>query len=107
MQRIANRRDFIGVGLGLAATQSALAQRPSIPSRKGKITKLFRSPEGYPNAIAVAPEGLWVGEQKSDNACLVDWNGKLLRTVKTESKNTSGLAVGGGFIWMGANTAPN
>ncbi len=113
--KIANRRDFIGVGLGLAAAQSVSAQQTtatgrgaaSVPSRKGKITKLFQSPEGYPNAIAVAPEGLWIGEQKSDNACLVDWNGKLLRTVKTESKNTSGLAAGGGFIWMGANAAPN
>jgi hypothetical protein len=115
--RIANRRDFIGVSLGLAAARSVSAQAsasaaagrgaPSIPSRKGKITKLFKSPEGYPNAISVAPEGLWIGEQKSDNACLVDWNGKLLRTVKTESKNTSGLAAGGDFIWMGANTAPN
>jgi len=114
--KIANRRNFIGVSLGLAAARSGSAQQsapatgrgtPSIPSRKGKITKLFKSPEGYPNAISVAPEGLWIGEQKSDNACLVDWNGNLLRTVKTESKNTSGLAAGGGFIWMGANTAPN
>lgn len=114
-----SRRDLIGIGagLGLAAAASALAQQPQgatggrtaepIPARKGKITKLFMSPEAYPNAIAVAPEGLWVGEQKSDNACLVDWNGKLLKTVKTESKNTSGLAVGGGYVWMGANAAPN
>src|SRR4029077_3834514 len=32
---------------------------------------------------------------------------KLLKTVRTESKNTSGMGVGGGFIWMGANAAPN
>jgi hypothetical protein len=103
-----NRRKFIGIGLGLAAAASLAGQRgaKAIPSRKGKITKLFKTPEGYPNAIAVAPEGLWVGEQKSDNACLLDWKGNLLRTVKTESKNTSGLAFGGGFVWMGANAAP-
>ena len=55
----------------------------------------------------MSPEGLWIGEQKTDNAHLVDWSGKLLKTVKTESKNTSGMGVGGGFVWMGANAAPN
>jgi len=30
----------------------------------------------------------------------------LFKRVKTESKNTSGMGVGGGFIWMGANAAP-
>src|SRR5262249_15868675 len=110
------RRAFLStMGAGLAGARFVHAQAPapsgrgasSLPVRKAKTTTLFMSPEGYPNAIAVAPEGLWIGEQKSDNACLVDWNGKLLKTVKTESKNTSGMGVGGGFIWMGANAAPN
>lgn len=112
------RRGMIGAGLGLGllGPRSAFAQQPPssgnrnappVPVRKGKITKLFKSPEGYPNAISVAPEGWWIAEQKSDNACLVDRNGKLLKTVKTESKNTSGMALGGGYIWMAANAAPN
>src|SRR5436190_14078827 len=97
----------LGTGLAGAQTQPAGRGATPLPVRKVKTTTLFKSPEGYPNAIAVAPEGLWIGEQKSDNACLVDWNGKLLKTVKTESKNTSGMGVGGGYIWMGANAAPN
>ena len=111
------RRKMIGAGLALLGARSALAQppqagganrtAPQVPARKGRITKLFKSPEGYPNALSVAPEGWWIGEQKSDNACLVDRNGKLLKTVKTESKNTSGMAWGGGYIWMAANAAPN
>jgi streptogramin lyase len=107
------RREFLGslavglIGTRLAGAQTASGGAPHPPVRKVKTTTLFKSPEGYPNAIAVAPEGLWIGEQKTDNACLVDWNGKLLKTVKTESKNTSGMAVGGGYIWMGANAAPN
>jgi len=107
------RREFLGsLAVGLMGTRLAGAQTASGGAshplvRKAKTTPLFKSPEGYPNAIAVSPEGLWIGEQKSDNACLVDWKGKLLKTVKTESKNTSGMAVGGGYIWMGANAAPN
>jgi hypothetical protein len=71
-----------------------------------KTTTLFKSPEGYPNAIAVSPEGLWIAEQKSDNAVLVDWHGKLIKTLKTESKNTSGIAFGNGSVFMAANREP-
>ena len=110
------RRELLGaLGAGLAGARFARAQTAqaaqaatrSLPVRKVKTTVLFKSPEGYPNALAVSPEGLWIGEQKTDHACLVDWNGKLLKTIATESKNTSGMAVGGGYVWMGANAAPN
>jgi hypothetical protein len=110
-----NRRAFFGtVAAGLLSSRLARAQggqgsgtsAPPIPRRKAKTTPLFKSPEGYPNAIAATQDGLWIAEQKTDNAHLVDWNGKLLKTVKTESKNTSGMGVGGGYIWMGANAAP-
>ena len=130
------KREFLaaGVGVGLALTQrrAAYAQRGSaharneggrVQSRKAKTTKLFKSPPGFPNGLAVTPEGLWIGEQKmsgaqavtykvpepeslTENAWLVDWNGKILKTVTTPSRNTSGMAVGGGYVWMVANAAP-
>src|SRR6516164_3154737 len=98
------RREFLGsMGVGLLGTRLAAGAGPAlgqpaapIPARKVKTTPLFKSAEGYPNAITAAAEGLWIGEQKSDSAHLGDWNGKVLKTVKTESKNTSGLGVGYG-----------
>src|SRR5690606_1377114 len=42
----------------------------------------------------------------AERAWLVDWNGKILRTVVTESRNTSGMAYGDGYIWMMANAPP-
>ena len=114
------KREFlaasVGAGLALTKAGSAFAQQaaaaaprtaPKIPSRTAKTTKLFKSPPGFPNGIAVTPEGLWIGEQKqsgraaanyhlpepkdlSEAAWLVDWNGKLLKTVTTPSRNTSG-----------------
>jgi hypothetical protein len=71
----------------------------------------------------VVPEGLWIGEQKMSGplskqydmpeptdlheaAWLVDWSGKLIKTVMTEARNTSGMAVGGGYIWMCAEYPP-
>ena len=74
------------------------------PKKIGKTTPLFKSPGMYPNALAVmtdAPGGLWIGQQKAnpsnakqysvplddtgldEAAWLVDWNGKLLKTVTT------------------------
>ena len=69
---------------------------------------MFKSPGLYPNALAVmtdGPGGLWIGQQKvsassaktynlpvdkdpDEAAWLVDWNGKLLKTVLTHSRNT-------------------
>ena len=124
------KREFLTAGLGAglalairttAFSQSSSGARP--PSRKAKTTKLFKSPQGYPNGIAVTPEGLWIAEQKlsgaqaatyhlpepkslTEAAWLVDWDGKLLKTVTTPSRNTSGMAVGGGYVWMVANAPP-
>ena len=136
------KREFltagIGTGFALAKGSAALAQQASaatrnntvvsggnrrIPSRMAKTTKLFKSPQGFPNGLAATAEGLWIGEQKmsgeqaaayhlpepkslTEEAWLVDWNGKLLKTVKTPSRNTSGMAVGGGYVWMVANAPP-
>jgi hypothetical protein len=121
------RRDFLAGGLGLVASaglarmqaqQADSAPPPppkrQVPHRMVKTTNLFKAPPGYPNAVAIAPEGLWVAEQKKQNfgkgaerspeACwLLDWNGKLLKTVLSESSNTSGMAYGDGCVWMGAN----
>src|SRR5271170_841386 len=105
------RREFIGasVSLGLAAAQTPSAKlprganRPAPPPpvvRKVKVTTLFKSPDGFPNAMDAGPEGLWIGDQVTDRAALVDVNGKVLHSVQTESHNTSGMGVGGGYIWM-------
>jgi len=128
-----NKREFLaaGIGAGLAGMSGAFAQqgatggrgRGARATRKAKTTNLFKAPSGYPNAVAVTPEGLWIAEQKlsgqtaaqyrveapkdlTEHAWLVDWDGKVLRTVSTQSRNTSGMAVGGGYVWMGANEAP-
>src|SRR5579884_1400934 len=134
------KREFLAAslagGLSLAGTRYAFAQEAArsavpresaanhhVPSRRVKTTKLFKSPDGFPNAIAVTDEGLWIGEQKergqaaaqyglpepkdlTEHAWLVDWKGKVLKTVSTQSRNTSGMAVGGGYVWMCANAAP-
>jgi len=126
------RREFLAasaaaaLGTSFAGVETAPAQwvKPrEIPRRTAKTTKMFKAPGMYPNGLAVSPEGLWIAQQKlsvlqaglwhepvpkdrNEAAWLVDWNGKLLRTVTTQSRNTSGMAYGLGCVWMGANTEP-
>ena len=127
------KRDFLaamgatGVGIGLARAQGypkgknlgavAPKAKKDVPHRKVTTKNLFKVPDAYPNGIAVVPEGVWVGEQKAQGygqsgkhvkeaAWLFDWNGKKLKTVLTDSSNTSGLAFGNGHVWMGANGGP-
>jgi hypothetical protein len=73
---------------------------------------MFLTPPGWPNAIDIDHDqkrGFWVQEQRHDNkpeaAWLVDWNGKLLHTVMTNCKDTSGMCFGNGHVWSGANGA--
>lgn len=98
-----HRRAFIG---SLLAAQAAHS-KGRVPIRKAKVTRLFKSPDGHPNALEATPEGVWVGEQVTDYAYLLDWHtGEVLKKIKTESSNTSGIAYGGGYLWMGANGGP-
>jgi streptogramin lyase len=115
-----------GGGAAPARAGGAGGGRGAVQTRTAKTTRMFKSPGMYPNALAVmpdAPGGLWIGQQKvtasnaktynlpvlpdpDEAAWLVDWNGKLLKTVMTPARNTSGMAYGGGHVWMGANAEP-
>jgi hypothetical protein len=105
-----------------AGTRGAGARGRDVPHRTAKVTNLFKSPEMFPNALAVmtdAPGGLWVAQQKlkgiqaeryhlpeqpgPDQVFLLDWNGKLLKTLSSESEVTSGIAYGDKCLWIVAN----
>jgi streptogramin lyase len=91
------RRLFLG-----SLTVAAMAA--DVKTSKAKVVRLFKSPDGFPNAMETSPEGVWVGEQTTDTAYLLDWKtGKVKKKVETASSNTSGMAFGGGYLWMAAN----
>ena len=90
--------------LGMFA--AGLLRAADYASRKAKVEVLWKAPDGHPNALEATQEGLWVGDQMSDAAHLLDWNtGRLIRSVQTECYNTCGIAYGAGFLWMAANGA--
>src|SRR5579883_3345243 len=73
-----NKRGFLtatlAAGMTTGAATAALAQEPKpanglnpprkIPHGMMKTTRMFKYPKGYGNGLAVAPEGLWITEQK-------------------------------------------
>jgi streptogramin lyase len=110
------RRQFIATAstlvAGVAATSrsseaqegTAAAKAPPVPTRQAKVERLFKAPDIHPNALEAAPDGLWIGDQVSEKVFKVDWqSGKVLHEIQTESHNTSGLAIGGGYLWLNAN----
>jgi len=109
------RRDFLGAA-ALAAGVAAKTQAQEggkkkgadIPTHQAKVVKVFKGPDEHPNALEATRDALWIGGQVSEIAYKVDWNThKVLHQVQTESHNTSGMAVGGGYIWMSANGSVN
>jgi hypothetical protein len=105
------RRDFILTASAAAASLAFPARvkaqeggEKPVPTRQAKVERLFKAPDIHPNALESAPDGLWIGDQVSERVFKVDWQtGKVLHELQTESHNTSGLAVGGGYLWLNAN----
>lgn len=76
------------------------------------IERLYRAPYSMPNGLEFTSEGLWIVDQMTDRIALVSLEPpgdpdyfvfKLLCEIPSESSNTSGLAYGGGFLWLAAN----
>lgn len=103
------RRKFLGGALaaGVASSigkEAFAADTNGVATRTAKVTKLFKSPEAHPNALETGDDGLWIGDQVSEVVNKVDWKtGKMLLSLPTDAHNTSGLAVGAGYIWIGCN----
>ena len=75
-----------------------------------EIRRLFRAPYGVPNALQVVNGQLWVADQITDRLALIEIAEpseygvtRLVRDIPSESSNTSGMAWGGGSLWVAAN----
>lgn len=75
-----------------------------------KIERWFRAPYSMPNGVQATEEGIWVVDQVTDRAALLEVSDadeygllRLRSEVASESSNTSGLAWGEGSLWLAAN----
>ena len=66
-------------------------------------TNIYSSPYRMPNGLQWTEEGLFVIDQYSDNAYLMDEEGYVSRSFGTPTANGSGITYGGGYLWTASN----
>ncbi len=65
------------------------------------IEKLFVTPGPHPNGLQAAPDGLWVIDQGDNYVYKLSYSdGSVLAKMKTDADRSSGITLGGGFIWV-------
>ncbi len=63
--------------------------------------QMFVAPGNKPNGLQATPEGLWVIDQDDSMISKLDWHsGETLFQVPTETMKSSGITIGGGFLWI-------
>lgn len=66
-----------------------------------KVEKRFSSPGPQPNGLQGAPDGLWSIDQQNNKIYKQDYTtGEVLFEAQTDTVHSSGITLGGGFIWI-------
>lgn len=66
-----------------------------------QVEKRFQSPGPQPNGLQAAPDGLWIIDQVNLKVYRVDWEtGDVLFEAQTDTEHSSGITLGGGFMWV-------
>ncbi|MCI0420976.1 MAG: hypothetical protein L0387_35510 [Acidobacteria bacterium] len=65
------------------------------------VERLFSTPGPQPNGLQATRDGLWILDQQTNRASLVDYkNGKVIREFLTESDRGSGITFDGSALWI-------
>jgi len=72
-------------------------------AKRVHAVEAFPIPCEAPNGMQWTDEGLWVIDQIFDDAYLLDESGRILRKFRTVTENSSGVTVGGGYLWTASN----
>ncbi len=72
-----------------------------------RFERAFAAPVAHPNGLQATDEGLWIADQDSGRAILVDRDaGQVIRSLRTGAGKTSGIGYGYGALWMCSNGMP-
>ncbi|MEX1018081.1 MAG: hypothetical protein WDZ49_00400 [Litorilinea sp.] len=64
------------------------------------IEEIFLTPGPHPNGMQATADGIWILDQETNEIALVDYAGKVLRTLKTDSDRGSGITHDGRALWV-------
>jgi len=66
-----------------------------------KVEVLYKSPGPQPNGLHAAPDGLWYIDQVDTRVYKLDYEtGRTLFEAQTTTDHSSGITIGGGFMWI-------
>ena len=66
-----------------------------------QVTDRWISPAPQPNGLQAADDGLWLIDQHDNHLYKLDYaDGSVLVRVPTESDHSSGVTLGGGYLWV-------
>ena len=72
-----------------------------MPVKIAQVEKRFASPGPHPNGLQASAEGLWCIDQGNDRLYRQDYEtGEVLFDVQTDTVKSSGITVGGGYVWI-------
>jgi len=61
----------------------------------------FKSPGPQPNGLQAAEDGLWYIDQRDNKVYELDWEtGATLFEAQTTTDRSSGITIGGGYMWI-------
>jgi len=75
----------------------------NVTAKNAHTVAAFPTPCEAPNGMQWIDEGLWVVDQILEDAILLDESGKILNKFRTATENSSGVTVGGGYLWTASN----
>ena len=64
------------------------------------VTHEFDAPGPQPNGMQATADGIWILDQKTNQAVLVSFAGETLRTLNTASDRGSGITDTGLALWL-------
>lgn len=72
-----------------------------MPLKIAQVEKKFQSPGPHPNGIQASTDGLWCIDQGNNRLYRQDFeSGDVLFDVQTDTVHSSGITVGGGYVWI-------
>jgi streptogramin lyase len=72
-----------------------------MPENIARVEKRFKSPGPHPNGLQAAPDGLWYIDQVDNKVYRLDYeSGETLFEAQTDTQHSSGITLGGGYLWI-------
>ena len=71
------------------------------PHKIADSIRVFIAPGTKPNGLQASKDGLWVIDQDDSFIYKMDWKtGETIHSVPTDTVHSSGITIGGGYIWI-------